>query len=380
MAAAESCPYPFPWPSATGQPPELLSLHQEPVVEVTLPSGDTAALITRYDDIRTVLTDPRVSKNRNRPDIARMTQQKVKAFQSQVDMDPPAHTRMRRLVAKALTPARVNRMRPRIQQITDDLLTRLAASHPPADIAQSLAFPLSIQVICDLLGVPATDRAQFTRPGPPPWDYMSDLITRKRAAPADDLISALIQVHDEDDGQLSAQELLWWSTILLLAGYETTANQLCSSVVLLLSDPDQLATLRKDHARMPQAVEELLRCQVVGTSLSMLRYVTADIEVGGRTIPAGSSVITALESANLDPAAFPCPAQLDLDRTGLQQLTFSVGRHFCPGASLARVELQIGLESLLRRFPELRLAVPASELTRHDDAFTQGFVAVPVEW
>jgi cytochrome P450 len=378
--AAQPCRYPFSWPSSTAQPGEFGGLHDEPLVQVTLPSGDTAWLITRYDDIRAVLTDPRVSKNRNRPDIARMTEKKVKVFQSQVDMDPPAHTRMRRLIAKSFTPARVDQLRPRIQQITDGLLDEMASGPPPADLAASVAFPLSIQVICELLGVPPADRDQFTSASAPPWDYMRDLIAHKRELPSGDLISALIQVHDEDDGRLSATELHWWSTVLLLAGYETTANQLCSSAVLLLTHPDQLALLRKDYTRTPLAVEELLRCQVVGTSLSMLRYVTEDIEVGGRTIPAGSSVITALESANHDPAAFPGPGDLDIARSGAQQLTFSVGRHFCAGASLARIELQIALESLLRRFPALRLAVPVDDLRRHDDAFTQGFVTVPVAW
>jgi len=372
--------YPFSWPSAVAQPQEFARLHDEPVVQVTLPSGDTAWLITRYDDIRTVLTDPRVSKNRNRPDIARMTEKKVKVFQSQVDMDPPAHTRMRRLIAKAFTPSRVDLLRPRIRCIADGLIAEMAAGPQPADLGQSLAFPLSITVICELLGVPPADSARFTQVSAPPWDYMRELIARKREQPADDLISALIGVHDEDDGQLSASELLWWCTVLLLAGYETTANQLCSAVVLLLNRPDQLALLRADYARMPQAVEELLRCQVVGTSLSMLRYVTEEIKVADVTIPRGASLITALESANHDPEAFSCPADLDLARSGPPQLTFSVGRHFCAGASLARAELQIALERLLRRFPDLRLAVPVSDLRRHDDAFTQGFIEVPVQW
>jgi cytochrome P450 len=378
--AAQSYKYPFPWPSATEQPREFAGLHDEPLVQVTLPSGDSAWLVTRYDDIRSVLADPRVSKNRNRPDIARMTEKKVKVFQSQVDMDPPAHTRMRRLIAQAFTPARVDSLRPRIQRITDELLDEMAHGQPPADLARSLAFPLSIQVICELLGVPLSDRAQFAETSAPPWDYIRGLIARKSEEPADDLISALIRVHDEDDGRLSSTELHWWCTVLLLAGYETTANQLCSAVVLLLAHPDQLALLRKDYTRTPLAVEELLRCQVVGTSLSMLRYVTEDIEISGQTIAAGASLITALESANNDPAAFPCPGDVDIARSGSQQLTFSAGRHFCAGASLARAELQIALESLLRRFPTLQLAVPISDLRRNDDAFTQGFAAIPVEW
>ncbi|GAA2273814.1 cytochrome P450 [Kitasatospora cystarginea] len=373
--------YPFVWPSPFEQPKEFSGLHDEPVVEVILPSGDEALLITRYEDIRAVLTDPRVSKNRNRPDIARMTIKKVKAFQSQVDMDPPAHPRMRGLIARAFTPARVENLRPRIRELTGGLLDAMAAGPQPADFAEAFAFPLSIQVICELLGVPADEREQFTQRTAPPWDYMAELIERKRANPGDDLISALIQVHDEKDGRLSSQELHWWSTMLLLAGYETSANQLCSAVVMLTSHPDQMAKLREDPALLPGAVEELLRCQVVGTSLSMLRYVTDDIEVGGVTIPRGSSVITALEVANHDPAAFRCPERFDITRSDdPPQLTFSAGRHFCVGASLARAELQIALGSVLDRFPNLRLGVPVDQLVRTEDAFTQGFTEVPVTW
>lgn len=373
--------YPFPWPSATEQPKEFAGLHDRPVVPVRLPSGDTAWLITRYDDIRAVLTDPRVSKNRNRPDIARMTVEKTKAFQSQVSMDPPAHTRMRGLIAKAFTAARVEGLRPRIEEIADGLLDTMSGTRPPADLASAFAFPLSIQVVCELLGVPPADRERFTQKSAPPWDYMRELIERKRATPAEDLISALIDVHDEQDGRLGSAELHWWSTVLLLAGYETTANQVCSAAVMLLTHPDELARLRADPALLPRAVEELLRCQVVGTSLSMLRYVTDDIDLGGVTIPRGSSIITCLESANHDPAAFSSPERFDITRAATPpQITFSVGRHFCPGAALARAELAVALDRLLARFPGVRLAVPPDRLRRADDAWTQGFTEVPVTW
>ncbi|GAA2774837.1 cytochrome P450 [Streptomyces rameus] len=373
--------YPFAWPSASEQPKEFAGLHDDPVVTVVLPSGDEALLITRYEDIRALLTDPRVSKNRNRPGIARMTTRKVKAFQSQVSMDPPEHTRMRSLISKAFTASRVERLRPRIQELTDGLLDVMEAGPRPVDFATAFAFPLSIQVICELLGVPADEREQFALKQTPPWDYMTDLIERKRASPGEDLISALIEVHDEQDGRLDATELHWWSTMLLLAGYETSANQLCSALVMLTAHPDQLAKLAQDPGLLPGAVEELLRCQVVGTSLSMLRYVTDDIEVGGVTVPRGSSIITALEVANHDPSAFGCPARFDVTRSGdAPQLTFSVGRHFCVGAALARAELQVALASLLHRFPNLRLGVPADRLVRVEDAFTQGFQEVPVTW
>lgn len=379
---ATSPRYPFAFPLAIEVPKELHDLHGEPVVPVTLPSGDTALLITRYDDIRAVLADPRVSKDRNRPDVARMTLEKKKPFQSQVAMDPPGHTRMRRLIAKAFTAARVERLRPRVRELADGLVDAMVAGPMPADLCEAFTFPLTIQVICEILGVPVADRGRFHDQSTPPWQYMRELIQRKREDPEDDLISALIRVRDEDDGRLSDTELEFWCTVLLLAGYETTANQLGGSVVTLLDRPEQLAGLRTDlDGRMPRAVEELLRCQVVGSSLSMLRYVTEDIEVGGVPIPAGSSIIPALESANFDPSAFGCPAQLDLAREGRrQQLTFSTGQHFCVGAPLARLELQVGLTTLLRRLPGLRLAVGTDRLRRRDDVFFPGFVEIPVAW
>ncbi|MEV6846592.1 cytochrome P450 [Actinoplanes sp. NPDC051411] len=378
--AASPIKYPFSWPSPTGQPAEFTCLHAERVVEVELPSGDRALLLTRYEDIKAVLLNPTVSKNRNRPDVARMTARKTKAFQSQVSMDPPDHPRMRRLVARAFTQARINTLRPRIVAIVDEQLDKMTASGPPADLNACLGFPLAIRVACELLGVPPEERGRFRGVETPPWEYMRELIERKRAEPADDLISDLIRVHDEDDGRLSDPELMFWSTILLLAGYETTANQMASAVVLLLTHPDQLAWLRAHPERMRDAVEELLRAQVVGTSLSMLRYLTEDVELdGGITLPKGRSVIPALESANHDPSVFAHP-ELDLTRRGPQQITFSVGRHFCVGASLARAELEIGLSTLLDRFPRLELAVPVEELRRSEDAFTQGFVEVPVRW
>jgi cytochrome P450 len=373
--------YPFAWPSAIDQPKELTDLHQDAIVTVRLPSGDTALLATRYEDVRALLASPVVSKNRNRPDVARMTDTpRVRHFQRQVEMDPPHHTRMRHLIAKAFTAARVERFRPRIQQITDELLDAMAAAGPPADLNRMFSYPLTIRTICELIGVPADEQSRFHDTGAPPWDYMAELIERKRAEPADDLISALIRVRDEDDGRLSDHELHWWSTVLLLAGYETTASQLTGSMVLLLSHPGELARVRADYGLINSAVEELLRCQVVGASLTMLRYVTEDIEVGGVTIPKGSSIIPSLESANQDPSVYGCPMRLDIAREDRQQLTFSTGRHFCVGAPLARAELQIAIESLLRRFPELRLAVGHDELPRQDDVFFQGFTQAPVAW
>ncbi|GAA5108436.1 cytochrome P450 [Nocardia iowensis] len=376
------CPYPFAWPADLTQPEALRLAHRDPFPVVTLPSGDQAVLATRYQTIRTLLADPRISKDRNRTGVAKMTTRPQKVFQRPVDMSPPAHARMRRLIAREFTAARVETMRPRIAAIAEELLDRMAAtgSAEPVDLNTAFAFPLSIQVICELLGVPAQERHHFGDTSRPPWDYMRALIERKRQDPGSDLISALITVTDADDGRLTPDELHFWSTLLLLAGYETTANQIAGAVVLLLNHPGQLALLRADPTLITGAVEELLRCQVVGTSLSMLRYATEDVSIDDRVIPKGTSIIPALECANHDPGVFAEPDRIDLTRRDGQQLTFSVGRHFCPGAPLARAQLQLGIGALIERFPTLELAVPAERLGRVDDHFFQGFRTVPVRW
>jgi cytochrome P450 len=210
--------------------------------------------------------------------------------------------------------------------------------------------------------------------------YIAALVEFKRVNPGDDLISAMIRVRDEDDGSLTDYELHWWCRLLLLVGYETTATQLGGGIALLLSHPEQLAALRADYGLVPQAVEEALRWKLVGSSVSMLRYAVADIEMHGYTIPAGSSVIPAVDSANQDDTVFDHPELFDITRTSNPHLTFSLGAHFCIGAALARLQLQIATERLLKRFPDLRLSVPATELRRQPGALLEGFISIPVEW
>lgn len=373
--------FPFRWPDGATPPAELAVLRDEPVVRATMPSGDPVYLVTRHADIRTVLSDPRLSRNRERPGAPRMTAEQTKVFQNpKIDRDPPEHTRMRRLMARAFTPARVERLRPFVTNLVDELLTDISRCRPPIDLAARFAVPLSLRVICRLLGVPAQDEHRFRSGLGEARRYIGELIEAKRSEPADDLVSALIEVHDEQDGRLSTHELHTWCTILLLAGYETTASQLGSGVVLLLQHPDQLAKLRADPALVPNAVEELLRCQVAGHSLSMLRYVTDDIEIGGVTVPAGSGLIPVLESANVDESVFPDPQRLDVSRDARNQLMFSVGPHFCLGAALARLELQVAVAAVIDRFPGLALAVDFDELRHHESPLELGFVEVPVTW
>ncbi|MGI5229590.1 cytochrome P450 [Actinoallomurus sp. CA-142502] len=377
---ADPIAFPFAWPSPLEPPKELLTLRDRPVVPAVLPDGSTAWLVTRYEDIRTVLSDPRLSRNRNRPDGERMVKERKKAI-GFVDMDPPEHTRMRRILARAFTAGRVERMRPLIREAARDLLAAMTSGSPPADLLASFAAPFSVRVLGDLLGVPRDEQdALCSASAREMWLRMQGLVAARREKPANDLISALIEVGDSEDGRLSEHELLHWCVAILMAGNETTATELGGLVVTLLGHPDQLALLRDDLSLMRGAVDELLRCQVVGCSLSMLRYVKEDIEVAGVTVPKGASLICVLESGNYDETVFPEPFRLDITRGGNHHLAFSVGPHYCLGAALARVQLEIALEELLVTLPDLRLAVPVGELRRHDDSFMQGFVQVPVAW
>lgn len=372
--------FPFDWPPGAQLPEELAALRDEPVVRAVMPSGDPVWLVTRYADVRAVLSDRRLSRNRERPGAPRMTAAApTKMFQNpKIDRDPPEHTRMRRLMTKAFTPARIERLGPYVKEVVTELLDRWR--EPPVDLVSEFALPLTLRVICRLLGVPVADQERFRTGLGEAWQYIGELIEVKRANPGDDLISELIGVHDDQDGRLSTHELHVWCTVLLIAGHETTAAQIGSGAVLLMEHPDQLALLRSEPERIPDAVEELLRFQVAGHSLSMLRYVTEDIEVGGVTIPAGSGVVPVLESANVDESVFPGPLRLDITRDARDQIAFSSGPHFCLGAALARLELRTAFAALIERFPALRLAVDVSELRHHDNPFELGFVEVPVTW
>lgn len=392
---AAGCPYPFHRPAPLEQPKELAGLRSEPLVKVTLPSGDEALMVTRWADVRALLADPRVSRNLNRPGAARISKTN-KLFQDpKMDPDPPEHTRIRRLVMKALTATRVEQLRPRVQQITDELVAELKRQAPPVDINEFLAYPLPIRVVCELLGVPVEDQASFRE-----WTgsfksisgssqknmaaldaYMRDLIEAKRKAPADDLISGMIAARDEDDGRLSEYELHWWCRLLVLVGFETTAVQIAGAIAMMLAHPDQFALVRENPALMKNAVEEILRWKLVGSSVTMLRYVKEDVEIGGGvTIPAGTSIIPAADSANQDESVFDRPDVFDVTREDNTHLTFSAGIHFCAGAALGRLELEIVLATLMRELPDLRLAIPADRIRRDEQHLLESFLELPVTW
>ncbi|MFF1423203.1 cytochrome P450 [Streptomyces sp. NPDC058280] len=344
------------------------------MIRVQMPYGEPAWLATRYADVRAVLSDHRFSRAlAQEHDEPRHTPGAGVEADSILSMDPPDHTRLRTLVSRAFTKQRVERLRPWVRQLTDELLTGLRARGDTADLVEDFALPLPVAVICELLGVPAADRPRFRE-----WsdgvlstnqlmqeeqfanmlalrDYITGHVAARRLAPRDDLISALIAARDVED-RLSEQELVNLCVGILIAGHETTASQIPNFVHVLLHHPEEWRRLRDDPGLIPAAVEELMRFVPLIVGGAFARYATEDIEVGGVLVRAGEPVIVATNAANRDPARFEDPDALHLDRPANQHVTFGHGVHHCLGAPLARMELQEALRALVTTMPRLHVA------------------------
>ncbi len=365
------------------------------------PSGVHGWLITSYEVARWALADPRFSKGGpgNGPFQDQLPAY-VNAATSHhlLNLDPPDHTRLRRLLAAAFTRRRSEQMAPRIQELTDGLLDRLAhrfaATDGPVDLIAEFAFPLPIAVICELLGIPESDRGDFrTWTGPlvntsmagfeayahaatSMVDYVHDLLARKRRDPTDDLLSALIAVRDEGD-RLTEEELTSMVFLLLIAGQETTVNLITNGVRALLTHRNQWALLRREPERIGTAVEELLRYD--GPLQSAIPLITSGpVEIDGVHVAAGEVVVISLLAANRDPARVPGADRLDITRPETSHLAFGHGIHRCVGAPLAQVEGRIALGSLIQRFDRLELAVPAANLVRTPGLLMNGLITLPV--
>ena len=376
-----------------------------PVHPVRLADGHDAWLIVGYEEAKRALNDTRLSKDMH---AALASSGAVVAeglpgpsfARHMLTVDPPDHTRLRRLVSVAFTPRRVESLRPRVQTLIDELLDAIAAAGPDArvDLITSFAFPLPFTVICELLGVPEQDRVRLGQgltallvPTTTPEEYarakeasdvvvamLEALVETKQHEPDDALVSALITARDGDE-RLTTQELLSSIFQLIVAGHDTTASLIGNGVVALLRHPEQLDELRSDPVKMAAAVEELLRYDAP-VPHATFRYSVAPVEFGDVTIPADAQVIISLAAANRDPHQFTEPSALDIDRPPSRHLAFGYGMHFCLGAPLARMEGQLALAGLLRRFPQLRLAVPDAELHwGHGDGLVlRGLTELPV--
>lgn len=387
--------FPTGAPPCLGPDPALHALCRQPIVRITAPYGGECWLVTGHEDVKAVQTDLRFSREAViGRDIARTA-----AFPLQgntiIGMDPPDHTRIRRLVSAAFTARRVEQLRPKAQAMVDRLIDELVTGPQPADLVEGFATPLPIGMICDLLGVPFEDRVRFgawarvfmTSSGRTMDEileahglllgYLAELVADRRSNPTTDLLGALVAQRDEGDA-LSEDELVQLGFTLLVGGYETTAAQLGKSLLYLLLHPDEAARVRATPALVGPAIEELMRLIPLSSGTSLAWVTTEDVDIAGVTIRAGDAVMASAAAANLDPTVFADPERFDATRTPNPHLTFGHGTHFCLGAHLARMELQVAIATFLRRLPDARLAVAPEDVPWRPGSTVWGLAALPV--
>ncbi|MFD7316421.1 cytochrome P450 [Streptomyces sp. NPDC059883] len=378
---------------------------QCPVAGVELPSGDHATLLTRYEDVKALLSDPRFARPTAADNAARLAPDGAggSAVTSNNALSLPvkgeAHQQWRRKVSKWFTAKRMTALRPKMTATADQLIDDMVKLGHPADLKANVGFLLPVYVICDMLGVPATDRDRFSH-----WSdamlsltrfskeeietaqtefiqYMSEHIAAKRNNPGDDLLSMMIK-ESEGEGEghgLSDSELVATGMGLLVAGHETTANMIGKMVAMLLADRGRWEQLLADPTLVRTAVEEALRFDT-NLGFGLRRYISEDIEIGDETVPRGTTVICSMPAANRDADVFDDAEEMNLARTPNPHLIFGAGPHSCIGQALARTELQVVLEALLRKLPTLDLAVPAEDLERVEGLLVGGLRQLPVRW
>ncbi|MFF8992658.1 cytochrome P450 [Streptomyces sp. NPDC014983] len=373
-----------------------------PVHRVLFPSGVRAWLVTGYDAAHAALNDDRLGKNHDRGNDRWRARASImpepQHSQLQVHLlhqDPPRHTRMRRFVTDAFTPRRIERLRPRFQELADALIDALP-EHGPADLVSGFAASFPFQVLAEVIGLPQELADRFDRdwgkvvqpvgptdPGRPRYEarlhglqrYIADVVAHKRAHRDDGLLGRLVVARDR--GELSPEELDSMIFQLLVAGQEPVTNQITTALIALFRNPGQLARLRAEPDLLPRAVEELLRYDSA-FELTTWRFFDQDSDLHGTRVPAGDSVIVSLCAANRDPRRFPDPDTLDLDRTPNPHLAFGHGIHFCPGSALARAELQVALGTLLARLPGLHLATGDEDIEWIPAVLGRGTSRLPV--
>lgn len=380
---------------------------ESPVVRTQILGGQSAWLVTRYDDVATLLTDPRFVKDRAN---ARATSDKVRRdpwmppilrplARNMLDVDPPDHGRLRGLVHKAFTPRLVEQLGERVRSISEDLLDGVAArGQARMDMIRDFALPIPTIIIAEMLGVPAEDRSRFHRwserivaTPPSGWGmlravpaalsflrYIRRLVRLRRTEPLADLVTSLVAAEEAGE-RLDEDELVSMVFLLLIAGHETTVNLIGNGTLALLEHPSEMERLRSEPGLGRSAVEELLRFDGP-LETATERYAAEDAEIGGVVIPRGSLVYGVLWSANRDERQFPEADRLDLSRDPNRHLAFGLGIHYCLGAPLARLEGRIAFEVLLRRCPDLRLSAPRSSLEWKPGLVLRGLRRLPVEW
>ncbi|MGW1806966.1 cytochrome P450 [Streptomyces sp. NPDC002078] len=382
-----SCPY---------TPPDAYAeLRQRPPLRVRIRGGE-AWLVTRHADVRRVLNDHRFSADDQQPGFPiRIQLPPEPGVMSFSRMDDPEHGRLRRMAMTEFTARRTRALRPEVELLVEQLLDELAAGPRPVDLVANFAVRLPSLVIARMLGVPEEDEADFTEQsrvilsqdaGPEETyaafvemsQFLDRLVAQRTATPRDDLISRLATRYVAS-GELTHEDLVAMARFILVAGHETTAHQISLSVLSLLRDPDQLAELRADLGLFKPAVEELLRYWSISQD-NQVRAAVDDVELSGARIRKGDGVIVAIPAANHDESVYPGAARLDIRRDASGHLAFGFGAHLCPGASLARMELEVCLSALFTRFPTLRLAVPPQEVRFRENTIVYGLEELPVTW
>ncbi|WP_338146561.1 cytochrome P450 [Streptomyces boncukensis] len=394
---AWSCPFDFA--QALEFDPQLRRLLEErPIARIRMSYGEGEAwLVTRYEDVRTVTTDRRFSRSAVAGrDFPRMTPEPIVQSEAINLMDPPASSRLRRLVAKGFAPAHVARMRVRTERVVDELLTSMAGSEEP-DLFAHLASPLPLHTICEVLDIPEPDRLRLRQNALTMMNigaagkeaairakaelrgYFTELTARRRRAPGTDLISSLATAREGAD-LLDDDELAVMAMVLLITGQDTTTYEIANLCYLLLTREELMTAVRERPERLPRAVQEMLRYIPFRKGVGIPRVATEDVELGGVTIRAGEMVHVSYLTANRDAEKFPDPHTVDLDRPSVPHMTFGWGAHHCLGAPLAEMELLAALEALLSRFPGLRLAVPAADVRWNTTSIWRHPLALPVRW
>lgn len=388
---------PFDQPDILRLAPLMRELQAEaPITKVRTRVGDEAWLVTRYDEVKTLFTDPRLGRSHPRPEqAARLSDSALLGGpMEEYENEDERHALLRSRLVPRFSPRRMRLLKPKVEQFVDELLTAMLDRRPPTDLVEAFSFPLPVLVICELLGVPFADRAYFRRLSVAMCDlhdfersasarrdlvgYIMRLVGRKRAEPGNDLLTELTEI---EDGGLTDLEIAELGAAVLFAGHETTVVRISVGVVLLLANPDQLRLLLADPARVPAAVEEIVRLATAGDTPGMPRYARTGIDFGGVHIGAGDLVLLSIGAANRDETTFPDSERLDMGRDHLNaHVGFGHGARYCIGAVLARMELTAVFERLFQRIPTLRLAVPAEELRWRRDMLTGGYEEVPVTW
>jgi cytochrome P450 len=384
-----------------GQPEYERLREQESISKVPTVDGGNTWWATNRDDVKAILVDPRFSSNRRDPKFPSLIRdpEARRHFRSQppmmITMDGAEHAAARRAVTGEFTVKGLAALRPKIQAIVDGFIDEiLATERRSVDLVEALSLPVPSLVICEMLGVPYADHDFFQERSSHLVDrstpaemrvrsagelnaYLDRLLTAKKAEPGDDLLSRQIE-KQRGEGAIDAEEMVGLALLLLIAGHETTANMISLGVMALLHDPEQVAAIKADPTKIPMAVEEFLRYFSIADPIP--RLATEDVEVGGVTIKAGEGVIASALAANFDPDAFTDAAEFDVERGSRSHVAFGYGPHQCLGQNLARQELEIVFETLFRRIPELKLAIPIEDIPFKEHGGVYGIHELPVAW